>query len=207
MTQANEKSFEKMTIVIFCVAIILILNVISINVNTMTYAKMPSASPSPAAKDQKTSGLLPGMPSHKTNMHAVRITSPVNGQQVYVGMNLVISGISATTSPATSATTPNSSCFVSVIVNGIKPYQNATAVGPKGSSDYSKWQFTLTPKYTSTMDGPNKLTAKFSCGNNLSQISYYSVNVEGVTGGSLRSSSSSASTAPHNSTFTPKVSG
>jgi hypothetical protein len=205
MTQPNEKRFRKLTIVIFCAAIIWIVNVISINVNTIAYAKIPSASSFPAAVDPKTSGLLPSIPPHKTNMHAVRITSPVKGQQVSVGKNLVVSGIS--TSPATSATTPNSSCFVTVIVNGIKPYQNATALGPKGSSDYSKWQFTLIPKYTTTKEGPNKLTAKFSCGNNLSQISYYSVNVTGVKGASLGSNSSRASIASHNGTSTPKVSG
>ena len=49
-----------------------------------------------------------------------------------------------------------------VIVNGVKPYQNATATGPGGASDYSKWNFTLTSKYTLIKEGVNKIVAKFS---------------------------------------------
>jgi hypothetical protein len=116
--------------------------------------------------------------THKTTtpkLHAIRITSPTKGQTVTVHKDIPISGI---------ATTPNgtSNCHVSVIVNGIKPYQNATGNGPKGPNDYSKWTFLLVPKYTSIKQGPNKITSKFSCGTNPSLLSYYSVNVTGVAG-------------------------
>ncbi|MGB6593279.1 MAG: hypothetical protein WBE68_17405 [Candidatus Nitrosopolaris sp.] len=47
--------------------------------------------------------------------HEIKITSPTKGQQVQVQ---AISGISADNT--------TSGCKVSVIVNGIKPYQNAT---------------------------------------------------------------------------------
>jgi hypothetical protein len=111
--------------------------------------------------------------SHKTKLHAVRITSPVRGQDVPVGKNLVVSGISAT------GNSISSNCVVSVIVNGIKPYQNAIGIGPKGQHDYSKWTFLLIPKYTIIKEGTNKITSKFSCSNSPSLVSYYSLNVTG----------------------------
>ena len=38
----------------------------------------------------------------------------------------------------------------------------------------------LTPTYSAIKDGQNKLTARFSCSNNPSLTSHYSVNVTGV---------------------------
>jgi len=73
------------------------------------------------------------------NAHNVRITSPVNGEKVSIGKYLVIWGISAGNSNATYI-----NCYVSIIVNEIKPYRPAIASGPSGSGDYSKWTFTLT---------------------------------------------------------------
>jgi len=83
--------------------------------------------------------VLPGttvVPSKAPNtavlpkIHAVKITSPAKGQQVHIGDNLLVSGVSSDST--------NSNCQVSVIVNGIKPYQPATASGPGGVNDYSK---------------------------------------------------------------------
>jgi hypothetical protein len=107
--------------------------------------------------------------------HVVEIVSPSKGEQVLVGKALLISGTSAGNTNAVSI-----NCQVSVIVNGIKPYQRATATGLKGSDDYSKWNFTLIPKYTSIKQGQNKITAKYSCANSPSSF-YNSVNVTGVT--------------------------
>jgi Bacterial Ig domain len=104
--------------------------------------------------------VLPGttvVPSKAPNtavppkIHAVKITSPAKGQQVPIGNNLVVSG--------TSSDDSNSNCQVSVIVNGIKPYQPATASGAGGANDYSKWGFTLSPKYTAIKEGENKIIA------------------------------------------------
>jgi hypothetical protein len=86
-------------------------------------------------------------------------------------------------------------CYVSVIINNIKPYHNATAGGPNGVDDYSKWYYTLSTKYSAIKEGQNKLTGKLSClleGNsktnsiNVSNITnnlikWYSVNVTGVS--------------------------
>jgi hypothetical protein len=112
----------------------------------------------------------PYQPSQK--IHAVKITSPAKGQQIVTGKNLIVSG--------TSFDNTTSDCGVSVIVNGVKPYHLASANGSAGPKDYSKWNFTLTPAYTSIKQGQNKITAKFSCTNDPNLISHSSVNVTGV---------------------------
>jgi hypothetical protein len=101
----------------------------------------------------------------------VKITSPAKGQHVPVG-NIKISGIS-------SSNTTNH-CAVSVIINGIKPYQQATSTGNKGPKDYSNWTFTATPAYSTIIQGINKITAKYSCPQNVNLTKFYSVNVTGV---------------------------
>jgi hypothetical protein len=115
-------------------------------------------------------------------VHNVKITSPTKGQKVPVGKNLFVSGTSVGNSNPTSI-----NCLVSVIVNGIKPYQPTSPAGPHGSGDYSKWNFVLTPKYTTMKEGQNKITAKYSCANNAAVLSHNSVNVTGVTGPGVNS--------------------
>src|SRR6266487_7039372 len=112
--------------------------------------------------------------SIQPKLHLVKITSPIKGQQVPVNKDLTISGTSADNTTA-------SDCKVSVIVNGIKPYHDALGNSVLSQADYSKWNFTLTPVYTSIKPGENKITAKFSCNNNPLLISHNSVNVTGVT--------------------------
>jgi hypothetical protein len=111
----------------------------------------------------------------------VNITSPQRGQQIsIVTNNLSISGKSTDNPTADD-------CQVSVIVNGIRPYQPATANGGIGAkSDYSKWFFILDPDYTSIKEGTNEITAKLSClsnslSNNSNATKWYSINVTGVT--------------------------
>ena len=70
-----------------------------------------------------------------TKLHAVKITSPTKGQQVPINNSLIVTGASSDNAI--------SNCQVSVIANGIKPYQPALASGPGGTHDYSKWSFTL----------------------------------------------------------------
>lgn len=103
----------------------------------------------------------------------VKITSPSKGEQVPIGKDLLISGISA--SNATS------DCKVSVKVNGISPYHDVLPNGGGGKDDYSKWNFTLTPAYTTIKEGQNKITAKYSCTSNPNLVLHNSVNVTGVT--------------------------
>jgi hypothetical protein len=112
--------------------------------------------------------------------HSVKIVSPTKGQQVPIGKDLTISGI-ASANAGDSA----SHCQVSVIANGVKPYQQATGTGPRGVADYSKWNYILSSNYTTIKPGPdNKITAKYACTSNPSEVSFYSVN---ITGGSQAS--------------------
>jgi hypothetical protein len=119
----------------------------------------------------------------------LKIISPTHNQTVPVGSGFNILG--------SSIATDVKNCYVSIILNNIKPYQNATASGPNGINDYSKWNFTLLPdKYNPVKEGQNKITSKLSClnGNNNNNntnsnsittptnlTKWYSVNVTGVT--------------------------
>ena len=119
----------------------------------------------------------PSSSSSITKLQTVKITSPIKGQQVPIGENLTVFGITGTAVGSAAL----SHCQVSVIANSVKPYQPAAGTGPGGAADYSKWKFVLASKYTTIKPGPdNKITAKYTCGNNPSTVSYYSVNVTGA---------------------------
>jgi hypothetical protein len=67
----------------------------------------------------------------------VKITSPSTGSSVTIGpkqgQQLGVSG--------TSTDNSKTDCQVSVIVNGVKPYQQVTANGSGGINDFSSWNF------------------------------------------------------------------
>jgi hypothetical protein len=150
------------------------------NTQDNTISATNSTSPSSISQKQPT----PSPPSTSLpTLHLVKIISPIKGQQVPVGDNLMISG--------TSADNTTSDCKVSVIVNGIKPYHDAFPIGQDGQSDYSKWNFALNPTYTSIKEGQNKITSKFSCGNEPSLISHNSVNVTGAAATDIAATASS----------------
>ena len=126
---------------------------------------------------------------------SVKIISPTNGQNVSIGSNLTISGISTGTNTSAIGNNNNNSnnrCHISIIVNNIRPYQDATADGANGANDYSRWHLTVSPNYSAIKEGENKITSKLSClpagssvnstnstiTNNL--VKWYSVNVTGV---------------------------
>jgi hypothetical protein len=108
----------------------------------------------------------------------VKISSPAKGQQVPIGI-LTISG--------TSTDDPVHNCQVSVLLNGIKPYQTTIATGQSNgevgrANDYSTWKYTFTPGYAVIKEGINKITSKISCSPVNSPTSlnkWYSVNVTG----------------------------
>jgi hypothetical protein len=170
MIQATRSGFEKLILPAFVFVIVGLYNTVGMNTNTIVDAKALTTANNTKVSAATTSS------SSVTKIHAVRITSPAKGQEVPVGKNLLVSGIST----PTGGTNNKSNCHVSVILNGIKPYQNTTGVGPLGQNDYSKWKFTLPQAYTTVKEGTNKITAKFSCGNNANLVSYYSVNVTGA---------------------------
>jgi hypothetical protein len=127
--------------------------------NIHTYAQQPSSSA------QSTTQM--------SSVPKIKITSPTKGQQVPVGKDLTISG--------TSMDNATSNCQVAVIVNNVKPYQNATAATGTGSAaDYSKWNFALTSKYTTIKQGDNRITARFECVDNPAIKGFSSVNVTGA---------------------------
>lgn len=133
-----------------------------------------------------TDTIQPPPLSSSQRMHAVKIVSPTRGQQIPAGgSNLTISGISIANN-----TNSSSHCQVDVIVNDAWPYQKATGAGPGGQTDYSKWTFTLSPKYTEIKEGLNKITSRYICTDNPSIIAYYSVNVIGAPLGSTTAVSS-----------------
>lgn len=92
-----------------------------------------------------------------TKTMGVKIDYPIANQEVPVG-KLNISG--------SSTDTASDDCSVFVDVNDIKPFQNTTATGPGGQSDYSNWTFTYTEKYKLITEGNNELTAKLTCNGN-----------------------------------------
>jgi hypothetical protein len=114
----------------------------------------------------------------------VKITSPIRDQQVPVGNNLTVSGISKFNA--------TSNCQVFVILDGIKPYQQA--VGLTGA-DYSNWKYTLSPTYPAIIkEGTNKITAKLLCqADPIDLTKFYSINVTGV---SINSTSGAPSFLP-----------
>ena len=122
-----------------------------------------------------------------TNPLAVKITSPATGQQVPPGQSLIVSGVSSDNS--------TSDCEVSVIVNGIRPYQPSFANGTGGINDYSTWNLWITPSYTTIKEGSdNKITSKLECTPNLTK--WYSVNVTGVGTTSIVDRAGTAMQAP-----------
>jgi hypothetical protein len=63
---------------------------------------------------------------------AIKITSPHKSQQIKVGSNILVSGISSPP-PGVSHTGRT----VSVLLNDVKPYQKTVALGHGGKDDYS----------------------------------------------------------------------
>jgi hypothetical protein len=111
------------------------------------------------------------LPSSLSKPIGIKITSPIRDQQVPVGNNLTVSGMSKYNA--------TSNCQVFVILDGIKPYQKA--VGLSGA-DYSNWKYTLSPTYPANIkEGTNKITAKLLCqASPIDLTKFYSINVTGV---------------------------
>ena len=142
--------------------------------NTVLQPRKPPTATQQAPLSSPPSPPTPPTSPLNTKLHSVKIISPIKGQQVPVGKDLSVSGIS-------TGNAVTSRCQVSVIVNSIKPYQPATGAGPGGAADYSKWNFVVTSKYATIKPGPNnKITAKYACSGPPSTVSFYSANVTGV---------------------------
>ena len=101
---------------------------------------------------------------------SIKILGPVTTQNATVGKDLLISG--------QSSDDVVKNCSVSVIVNDIRPYQNAFARGTEGMDDFSRWEFALSNNYTHVIEGVNKITAKLLCES--APTRWYSVSVNGI---------------------------
>jgi len=104
----------------------------------------------------------------------INIVNPVTTQNVSSQDELIISGQSSDDNLK--------NCSVSVIVNDVKPYQNAIAKGSGGATDFSDWEFVLHNNYTHINEGENKITSKLLCAS--ASPRWYSVFVNGVSNSS-----------------------
>src|SRR5919197_1283586 len=164
----------------------------AIYINVAAYAQNKTA----------TSVAVPSAPKQQQHLTKIKITSPTRAQHVPVGKDLTVSGTSIDNAAAST-----NDCKVSVIVNKVRPYQPATPAaaaagagsGSAGATDYSKWNFVLTSKYTTIKPGPNRITAKYECINNPALTSFSSVNVTGVP---VRAAAAAAATAATGTTTT-----
>jgi hypothetical protein len=110
---------------------------------------------------------------NQENQPRLRITSPIENQQIPIGVKFTVGGISVP-----SGSTAN--CQVSVILNHLKPYQKTIPAGTGGTEDYSYWMYTFNHSYSNIKAGKNKITAKLTCFNgNLTK--WYSINVFGIS--------------------------
>jgi hypothetical protein len=101
----------------------------------------------------------------------VRITTPDENEHVPTG-NLTIYGRSSD-----NATTP---CHVLVTVNDKWPLDPATAAGPGGKDDYSRWTYTYTPYFGLIKEGSNKLESGIRCQQNgTNSTAWHALNVTG----------------------------
>jgi len=123
-------------------------------------------------------GLTPSHILVKAKLPSVKITSLSKGQQVSEG-KLEIYGI--------SSDSPTIQCDVSVMLNGIKPYQNVIPIRQNKTDDFSKWKYSFTPQYGIINKGMNKITSKISCPDEpgIDLTKFNSVNVIGTSNNSL----------------------
>ncbi|MGH9972694.1 MAG: hypothetical protein ACRD93_02215 [Nitrososphaeraceae archaeon] len=111
-----------------------------------------------------------GVPSSPIPTETIKIVKPITTQNVSSRDELMISGQSSDNN--------SKNCSVSVIVNNVKPYQNAVAKGAAGPTDFSEWEFVLHNNYTQIIEGENKITSKLLCASAFPR--WYSVFVNGV---------------------------
>jgi len=124
----------------------------------------------------------------QTQLESIKILNLMPFQKVGLEKEMVISG--------ESSDTIAKDCSVSIIVNGVKPYQNAVASGTGGATDFSQWKFVLHEQYTHLNEGNNKITAKILC--KTAPPQWYSVVVNGVPNSNVSETVSPESTHQSN---------
>ena len=112
-------------------------------------------------------------PTKKPTSHGVKIHTPRLGDKVSIAVNnFTITG--------RSVDNQSSDCQVFVIVNDVKPYQKASAIGLNGGDDFSQWKYALFPDYAKLKIGTNKITAKIDCKNPMDMLRYDTINIMGT---------------------------
>ena len=110
------------------------------------------------------------VPSFPIPTETIMIVKPITTQNVSSQDQLIISGQSSDNNLK--------NCSVTVIVNDVRPYQNAVAKGSGGATDFSEWEFVLHNNYTHINAGENKITSKLLCES--ASPRWYSIFVNGV---------------------------
>ena len=112
-------------------------------------------------------------PTKRPTIHGVKIHTPEVGEKVSIAVNnLTITG--------RSVDNQSSDCQVFVIVNDVKPYQKALAIGLNGGDDFSQWKYALFPDYAKLKFGTNKITAKIDCKDPMDMLRYDTINIMGT---------------------------
>jgi len=126
----------------------------------------------------------------------INIVKPITTQNVSSRDDLTISGQSSDNNLK--------NCSVSVIVNDVKPYQNAFARGAGGPTDFSEWEFVLHNNYSQIIEGENKITSKLLCAS--ASPRWFSVFVNGVPNSNNENAFSSLPSDQQQNIPTPNLS-
>jgi len=89
------------------------------------------------------------------NLPEVEITSPKNGDSIYLSSELTIKG--------TSSDTGDTNCTILISINNIQPFQNASAVDPQEEKDFSNWNSTFFNTTNLVRLGKNTVTSLIIC--------------------------------------------
>jgi hypothetical protein len=109
------------------------------------------------------------------NLPEVKITSPKNGDSIYLSSELTIEG--------TSSDTGNTNCTILSSINNIQPFQNASAIGPQEEQDFSNWNSTFLNATNLLRPGKNTITSLIVCldtKNNTPTSSSHLINLTGL---------------------------
>lgn len=108
----------------------------------------------------------------KSKVNGIKVIFPKQGQSIHNEKNLTITG--------TSTYNHHTNCRVSIVLNNVRPYQKVIATGHNDSNDYSTWKFPLSSKYAIVKPGLNRIAAKLTCDDKLTNIAkFYGVNFYG----------------------------
>jgi hypothetical protein len=128
------------------------------------------------------------------NLPEVEITSPKNGDSIFLSSELIIKG--------TSSDTGNTNCTILTSINNAQPFQNASAIGSQGEQDFSNWNSTFFNATNLLRLGKNTITSLIVCldtNNNIPTSSSHLINLTELPRNDNQSNLSSVSRIIHDS--------